>query len=60
MRAEIFQEMRAQYEPRTTEGERERQRLEKEIQSLTSELASETLLEAKAGSRAKRTRTTSS
>ena len=41
VRAEIYQEMRAQYEPRITEGERERQRLEKEIQSLTSELAAE-------------------
>jgi DNA repair exonuclease SbcCD ATPase subunit len=41
VRSEIYQEMRAQYEPRITEGEGERQRLEKEIQSLTSELAAE-------------------
>jgi hypothetical protein len=41
VRAEIFQDMRAQYEPRITEGERERQRLEKETQSLTSELVAE-------------------
>ena len=41
VRAEIFQEMRAQYEPRIHEANRERQQLEQEIQSLTSDLASE-------------------
>src|SRR3989475_4342816 len=41
VRAEIFQEMREQYEPRIHEANRERQQLEQEIQSLTSDLASE-------------------
>jgi len=41
VRGEIFQEMRAQYEPRIHEANRERQQLEQEIQSLTSDLASE-------------------
>jgi class 3 adenylate cyclase len=41
MRSEIFQEMRGQYEPRLAEANRERNRLEQEIQGLTSELATE-------------------
>ena len=41
IRGEIFQEMHAQYEPRISQANRERQQLEQEIQSLTSELASE-------------------
>ncbi len=41
VRAEIFQELHAQYEPQIAEVNRDRQRLEQEIQSLTSELASE-------------------
>ena len=41
VRAEIFQEMRGQYEPRIQEANRERQQLEQEIQSLTNDLASE-------------------
>ncbi len=41
MRTEIFQEMRSQYEPKLAEANRERSRLAQEIQSLTSELASE-------------------
>jgi class 3 adenylate cyclase len=41
VRADIFQEMRAQYEPRITEGDRDRQRLEQEIQSVSGELAGE-------------------
>lgn len=41
MRTEIFQEMRSQYEPKLAEANRERSRLEQEIQSLTSELTSE-------------------
>jgi len=41
VRAEIFQEMRAQYEPRIADLNRERQQLEQEIQSLTGELSSE-------------------
>jgi class 3 adenylate cyclase len=41
VREEIFQDMRAQYEPRIAEGERERYRLEKELQSLTGELTAE-------------------
>ena len=41
VRGEIFQEMRAQYEPRIHEANRDRQQLEQEIQSLTSDLASE-------------------
>jgi class 3 adenylate cyclase len=41
VRAEIYQDMRAQFEPQLAQGNRERQRLEQEIQSLTGELASE-------------------
>ena len=41
LRGEIFQEMRAQYEPQLSEANRERQRLEQEVQSLTTELANE-------------------
>lgn len=41
MRSEIFQEMRMQYEPKLGEANRERQRLEQEVQTLTSELAGE-------------------
>ncbi len=41
VRGEIFQEMRAQYEPQLSEANRERQRLEQEVQSLTTELANE-------------------
>jgi class 3 adenylate cyclase len=41
MRTEVFQEMRAQYEPKLAEANRERQRLEAEIQSLTADLANE-------------------
>jgi len=41
VRAEVFQEMRAQYEPRIQEANRERKQLEQEIQSLTNDLASE-------------------
>jgi class 3 adenylate cyclase len=40
-RGEVFQEMRAQYEPKLAEANRERQRLEQEIQSLTMDLAAE-------------------
>jgi class 3 adenylate cyclase len=40
-RGEVFQEMRAQYEPKVAEANRERQRLEHEIQSLTTDLAAE-------------------
>ncbi len=40
-RAEIYQEMRSQYEPRLAEAARDRQGLEKELQSLTGELAGE-------------------
>ncbi len=41
MRAEIFQEMRAQYEPKLAEAARERQRLEHELQSALAELKDE-------------------
>jgi class 3 adenylate cyclase/chromosome segregation ATPase len=41
VRAEIYQELRAQFEPQIAQGNRERQRLEQEIQTLTSELAAE-------------------
>jgi class 3 adenylate cyclase len=41
MRGEIFEEVRAQYESKINEVNRERQRLEQEIQSLTSDLAGE-------------------
>jgi class 3 adenylate cyclase len=41
IRTEIYQELRAQFEPQIAQGNRERQRLENEIQSLTSDLASE-------------------
>lgn len=41
LRTEVYQEMRAQYEPKLAEANSERQRLEKEIQSLTSDLAGE-------------------
>src|SRR5262249_55325977 len=38
-RTEVFQELRGQYEPKLAEANRERQRFEKEVQSLTAELA---------------------
>ena len=41
MRAEIFQEIRSQYEPKLAEANRERSRLEQEIQSLTDQIAVE-------------------
>jgi class 3 adenylate cyclase len=41
VRGEVFQEMRAQYEPKIAEANRERQRLEHEIRSLTTDLATE-------------------
>jgi class 3 adenylate cyclase len=41
IRSEIFLEVRGQYDPKLMEAERERQQLELEIQSLTSELAGE-------------------
>src|SRR5437870_1384525 len=41
LRTEVFQEMRAQYEPRLQEANRDRQRLDLEIQSLTAELTTE-------------------
>ena len=41
VRGEIFQEMRAQYEPQLFEANRERQRLEQEVQSVTTELAND-------------------
>ena len=41
VRGEIFRDMRAQYEPKLVEANNERQRLERELQSVTSELASE-------------------
>jgi chromosome segregation ATPase len=41
MRTEIFQEMRGQYEPKMVEANRDRQRLQQEVQSLTADLASE-------------------
>ena len=41
IRTEIYQELRAQFEHQIAQGNRERQRLEHEIQSLTSDLASE-------------------
>ena len=41
LRAEIFQEMRAQYEPRLQEANSARQRLELEVQSLSAELTTE-------------------
>lgn len=41
MRSEIFQEMRNQYEPKLADANRERNRLEQEIQSLNSQLADE-------------------
>src|SRR2546422_658737 len=41
VRAEIFQEMRAQYEPRIAQASRERQQLEQEIQTLASDLSNE-------------------
>src|SRR5262249_55911231 len=40
-RTEVFQEVRAQYEPKLAEANRERQRLEQEIQSLMTDLAIE-------------------
>ena len=39
MRGEMFEEMRAQYEPKLVDAGHERQRLEQEIQSLTNDLA---------------------
>ena len=41
MRQEVFQEMRAQYEPKLADADRERKKLEQEILSLTSQLADE-------------------
>src|SRR5262249_8748295 len=41
VRAEIYQELRAQFEPQLAQGNRDRHRLEQEIQTLTGELASE-------------------
>jgi class 3 adenylate cyclase len=41
MRTEIFQEMRAQYEPKLAEANRDRARMEHEIQSLTTDLSTE-------------------
>jgi class 3 adenylate cyclase len=41
VRTEIYQEILAQYEPKLVEANRERQLLELEIQSLTSDLASD-------------------
>jgi class 3 adenylate cyclase len=41
MRAEIFQEIRSQYEPRVDEISRARQRLEYDLQAVTKELAGE-------------------
>jgi class 3 adenylate cyclase len=41
MRSEIFQEMRSQYEPKLAEANSERQRLEQEVQSLSSDLATD-------------------
>jgi class 3 adenylate cyclase len=41
IRSEVFQEMRAQYEPKLADANRERQRLEQEIQSLTTDLVTE-------------------
>jgi class 3 adenylate cyclase len=41
IRTEIYQELRAQFEPQIAQSNRERQRLEQEIQTLTRELASE-------------------
>jgi class 3 adenylate cyclase len=41
LRSEVFQEMRAQYEPKLVAVNNERQRLEQEIQSLTNDLATE-------------------
>jgi class 3 adenylate cyclase len=41
LRAEVYQEIRAQYEPKLADANRERQRLEQEIQSLTGDLATE-------------------
>lgn len=43
IRSDVFMELRAQYDPKLQEAERDRQQLELEIQSLTSELASERL-----------------
>jgi chromosome segregation ATPase len=41
MRSEVFQEMRAQYEPKLADANRDRQRLEQEIRSLTNDLTGE-------------------
>ena len=41
LRREIYQEIHGQYEPKLADANRERQRLEHEIQSLTSDLATE-------------------
>jgi class 3 adenylate cyclase len=41
LRTEVFQEMRAQYEPRLAEANTGRSRLELEIQTLTAELAAQ-------------------
>jgi class 3 adenylate cyclase len=41
IRSEIYQDLHAQYEPKLVEANRERERLELDIQSVTSELAME-------------------
>src|SRR5262249_10878506 len=41
IRTDIFQEMRAQYEPKLHEANSARQRLDLEVQSLTAELTNE-------------------
>jgi class 3 adenylate cyclase len=41
LRTQIYQEIRAEYEPKLADANRERQRLELEIQSLTNDLATE-------------------
>jgi class 3 adenylate cyclase len=41
LRSEIYQEIRGQYEPKLLDANRERERLEQDIQSVTSELAME-------------------
>ncbi len=41
MRSEVFQEMRMQYEPKLAEANRQRTRLEQDIQTLASDLATE-------------------
>jgi chromosome segregation ATPase len=41
IRTELYQELRAQFEPQIAQGNHERQRLEQDIHALTGELASE-------------------